>query len=277
MDNEPVSFGEILLYLLITILFILINMLRFSKSIIRDWPGIYKILPKQNLKNSFKIHLTRRLRFYNHLDPVAKVKFEKRVQQFINMKQFIPRSKGLVITDEMKAIIAGTAVMVTYGFPQVFLSHFHKILIYSDNYYSTITRHYHKGEVNPRGFIVLSWVSLNDGYITGDDGINLGIHEMAHALRIENVFRNDEYGFLSGEALGDFDEIAEREILLLSNGNGNDNLLRDYSITNKQEFFAVAVEYFFENPVKLKDSKIDVYNTLALLLKVDPVKILCNS
>ena len=195
---------------------------------------------------------------------------ENRVQQFINMNQFISRSKGLEITCEIIAIVAGTAVMVTWGFPYVYLSHFKKILIYNDNYYSTITKQYHKGEVHPGGIIVLSWAALKEGFLDREDGINLGIHEMAHALKIENRVRNEEYSFIEQAAINKFDELADIEISQRSDGSNGKELLRDYSITNRQEYFAVAVEWFFENPSKLKEIKPELYDSLATLLKVDP-------
>ena len=85
---------------------------------------------------------------------------------------------------EMKTLIAASAIQITFGLPSVYFKRFYQILIYRDDYYSTITHHHHKGEVNTRGFIVLSWKNPVMGYINNTDGRNLKLHEMAHALRL---------------------------------------------------------------------------------------------
>lgn len=236
---------------------------------------IYKNYLNRNLairiiNPGYRTYLQANLDFYNRLDTKGKNNFEKRVQRFIEKKQFIPRSKGMKITDEMKALIAGTAVMMTYGFPAVYLQHFWRILIYKDNYYSTITHRYHKGEVNPNGIIVLSWASFVEGFIDRKDGRNLGIHEMAHALRLENRIFNEDYGFISGELLKEFESEAQREISYSLN-NGGSSYLRSYSVTNRHEFFAVATESFFENPSGLRNHNINLYRLLVQIFRFDPI------
>ena len=237
-------------------------------------PSLSKLILPKRLEPRYKIHIAKHLSFYKYLGPQSKLKFERRVQQFINLKEFIPRGKGMAITDEMKALIAGTAVMVGYGHPGIYLSHFKKILLYNNNYYSTITKQYHKGEVNMRGYIVLSWQAFREGYIDKKDGINLGIHEMAHALKFENRIRNDEYGFLNPKAIRQFDRIAEEEIASSNNGYHKFSTLRDYAISNKEEFFAVASELFFEDPEKLLNYSPDLYYLLVPIFKIDPAKML---
>src|SRR4051812_8975268 len=131
--------------------------------------------------------------YYQHLSPENKTKFEKKVTQFIFGKQFIPRNVDEV-TIEAKVLIAASAVQLTFGLPNVYLKFFRKILVYPNDYYSSITKRFHKGEVNPRfGIIVLSWQSFVDGYIMPNDSRNLGLHEMAHALRFENLIRSEDY------------------------------------------------------------------------------------
>jgi len=271
MENILYQIGQVLLYIIVGGLILILNIYRFQSTISQGIPSLYRILPRRRIKECYKIHLARNINFYKNLDQKSKIEFEKRVQQFISMKQFISRSKGLEITCEITAIVAGTAVMVTWGFPYVYLSHFKKILIYNDNYYSTITQQYHKGEVHPGGIIVLSWAALKEGFVDREDGINLGIHEMAHALKIENRVRNEEYSFIEQKAINKFDELADLEIYQRADGPEGRYLLRDYSITNRQEYFAVAVEWFFENPGKLKEIKPELFDSLVTLLKVNPL------
>ena len=93
--------------------------------------------------------------YYQNFNPRNKRRVENRVQAFIDANEFIPRSYTHV-NAEMKALIAASAVQLTFGYEHLNFEHFNKILIYQDDYYSKITRKYHQGEVNMRGLIVIS-------------------------------------------------------------------------------------------------------------------------
>lgn len=127
------------------------------------------------------------------------------------------------------------------------------------------------GEVNPRaGMIILSWHHFVQGYGDLDDGYNVAIHEMAHAIHFENLIKNDEVAFLDQHALSSLAQITNRELPKINRGR---HLLRSYAGTNQYEFFAVTLEYFFEKPVELNAEIPDLYQTIAALLRQDPLKL----
>ena len=199
-----------------------------------------------------------------------KAKFEQKVCYFLYGKRFIPRNVDEV-TIEAKVLIAATAVQLTFGLSNVYLRHFNKILVYPDDYYSAHSRRFHKGEVNPMfGIIVLSWQSFVDGFIYPNDASNLGLHEMAHALRLENVIRNEEYQFFDQDLLEKFDDYAHKICNQIE--NWTDTYFRPYACANEHEFFAVAVENFFERPNELKEAMPELYDILCKLLNQDPIK-----
>ncbi|SMD33090.1 hypothetical protein SAMN04488029_1455 [Reichenbachiella faecimaris] len=221
------------------------------------------------LSSERKEILRKHFPFYKQLTPNRRKRFEQKVQYFIHVKEFIPRQIPKV-TEEMKVLISACAVQLTFGYPKVFLSHFKRILVYPDNYYSTINQTYHKGEVNPRlRAIVLSWKAFVAGYFNSKDGRNLGLHEMAHALRLENLITNAEFNFLDEEVLQHWQFLADQEMANIANGNST--MFRDYAATNPDEFFSVAVENFFERPKKFKSLMPNLYAILVLLLKQDPI------
>ena len=228
-------------------------------------PGFPTPLPRSRKKI-----LSTLFSFYAGLDKKEKRKFEQKVQEFIMRKQFIPRNIPQV-TEEMRVLIAACAVQLTFGLPGVFLRHFKRILIYPDDYYSTINRQYHKGEVNPRiRAIVLSWKGFLEGYVNPTDGINLGLHEMTHALHLENVIENDEYHFFNPDALKKWREMAQIEMQKIA-GDPN-HFFRNYASTSRHEFLAVAVENFFEKSAEFSEALPQLYTVLTLLLNQDPLK-----
>jgi Mlc titration factor MtfA (ptsG expression regulator) len=209
--------------------------------------------------------------YYQRLSPENKVRFERKVMQFLYGKRFIPRQVDEV-TVEAKVLIAASAVQLTFGLSNVYLSYFDKILVYPNDYYSSITKRYHKGEVNPRfGLIVLSWQSFIDGYIEPNDSRNLGLHEMAHALRLESKIRSEEYPPFEEALLEQFDAYARR-ICNDAEFKGM-TFFRPYACTNEHEFFSVAVENFFERSQEFKNTLPEVYDILSRLLAQDPLQL----
>ena len=93
--------------------------------------------------------LKEQFRYYNTLSDNKKRYFEHRVAVFISKYEFIGKEKFL-ITDEVKILIASTSVMLTFGMRNYLYSNIDKIIVYPEQYYSTINEVYHKGEFNPR-------------------------------------------------------------------------------------------------------------------------------
>ncbi|MGK7389353.1 MAG: zinc-dependent peptidase [Candidatus Cyclobacteriaceae bacterium M2_1C_046] len=224
------------------------------------------------LHPAYRHILKKNFKYYNLLSPGDQKIFERKLRSFIASKQFIPRQFPK-ITDEMKVLVSASAVQLTFGLPQVYLRHFRKIVIYLDTYYSQINKRYHKGEVNPAyGIIVLSWKNFVEGYADASDSLNVGIHEMAHALHLENVIINGEHSFLDRDLLKLWEELVNAEIEEYGR-TGRTEFFREYAFTDEHEFFAVAVENFFEKPRLFKEQKPDLYFTLAALLNQDPLEL----
>ena len=186
----------------------------------------------------------------------------------MSTKKFIPRQMEQV-TWEMKVLISASAIQLTFGFPKVNLSFFKYILIFPETFFSQANQQLHKGEVNPKAkTIALSWKDFVEGYLK-TDGRNLGLHEMAHALRLENRVMNKEYDFLNPKILDEWEKRAK--LTMMEINSGAETFFRKYGGVNNEEFFAVAVENFFERPVEFKEKHPLTYSTLSNLLRQDPV------
>lgn len=231
----------------------------------------YKVRRRQPLAVKYKRILQQYFAYYKALTPPEQKLFESKLKGFMYSKRFIARSVPQV-TDEMRVLISATAVQITFGLPGIYLEHFDKILIYADQYYSRINRRYHKGEVNPLlGIIVISWRSFVEGFGDLRDSYNLGIHEMAHAIHLENRIKNDEYDFLDHSSLEAFELIAKREMSRINSGEAH--FMRSYAGANEHEFFAVSLEYFFEQPDVMNKHLPDLYEVLCRLLNQHPLRI----
>lgn len=255
---------------------VIIIILRFRREVLEGYTYVEKevapirsqVLP---VPQAHKNILQKYFRYYQQLSPQNKNKFAQKVARFIYGKRFIPRGVNEV-TIEARVLIAASAVQLTFGLPNIYLAHFKRILVYPNDYYSSITKRYHKGEVNPMfGMIVLSWQSFIDGYIQPHDSRNLGLHEMAHALRLENIIRNEEYHFFDSALLSRLDSFARA---YCGGAVTEAGFFREYACSDVHEFFAVAVENFFERSAAFKSEFPELYTTLVKLLNQDPTEMI---
>jgi MtfA peptidase len=205
--------------------------------------------------------------YYRKLSLRDKHRFEKRVQRFISLKQFVPMGMEEV-TREMKVMISACGVQLSFGLPEIQLADFDKILVYPKKYYSRINRRYHTGEVNPKGYIVISWEAFLEGYKKPNDGYNVGLHEMAHALSLENISSDFEENVFERKAYENWKKVSDNEFKKIR--RGEKSYLRRYAFHHKHEFFPVCIEYFFEKPNEMKLERPELYEALSLLLKQDP-------
>lgn len=233
----------------------------------KDFFNRHLIFRKLNSRS--RAFLGRNFKFYQRLNGRDKLLFERRVQKFMNMKEFEPRGELKEVTVEMQTLIAASAIQITFGLPSVYFSHFDRILVYPDNYYSDITQHHHQGEVNTKGIIVLSWKNLLQGYAIENDGRNLGLHEMAHALKIADAMSGDEHDTMDYDAYHAF--IREARLEMQKIADGHESFFRSYAATNDYEFFAVAVENFFERPLEFRDYHEKLFRLMTELLNQDPL------
>lgn len=245
------------------VLFIIINIgRRYYVGI--EVPGITKPLSPQD-----KLILIEHFDYYQKLPETARLVFESRVAHFMATKKYVPRNMDSV-SKEMRVLIAATAIQLTFGLENVSLKYFRYIVIYPDKFLSADSQRYHLGEVNPKyGAIVLSWRNFVTS-LNRKDGRNLGLHEMAHALRLENKIINGEAHFFDTQILNQWEKAAAKETLQMQFEKA---FFRNYASTNKEEFFAVAVENFFEKPKAFKEYNEELYTLLCMLLKQDPLNL----
>lgn len=258
LDTNALLTGMIIALILVGAYF-LYQYIKYRKAALSS-------VPEDKIQEILNQHFA----YYKALNAQNKLRFIKRVQLFIGQKVFIPRMFK-VVTHEMKVLIAASAVQLTFGLPEVSLQHFKRIIIYPDYYYSTVTKRMHKGEVNPKAqAIVLSWKSFLHGYQVADDSYNLGLHEMAHALELENLIENDEYDFLHKGTWQQFQQETSGIIELIR--TGEHHFFRAYATTNEKEFFAIAVENFFERPLVFQRELPHLYSILVSLLNQNPLE-----
>lgn len=183
--------------------------------------------------------------FYARLSPSKKRVFEHRINKFIEKYEFIGHEINII--DEMRLLVAGTYVMLTFGMRHYLSDLIHKILVYPTVYYSTLNDLYHKGEFNPRmKTVVFSWTDFLSGHGVASDNINLGLHEFTHVLHFHCLKKNDVNSVIFQDEFEAILTIFKTPHLIQAI---NDKAyFRKYAYENQFEFISVLLEHFFETP-----------------------------
>lgn len=212
--------------------------------------------------------LTRENRFYTSLPGEHKNRFLRTIQDHYEYFEFISR-KNFRITRRIKTIVSSGAAQLALHLPSECLTFYTRIIIYPEDYYSRITKLKHKGEVNP-GFrlIVFSWKSILDGLAKKKEDRNLLLHEFAHALWLEHKLMRHVYEIFNDEYIQRFEAEAKNEMSLV--GSNENHFFRKYAFENIEEFFAVAVENFFERSSDFQNTLPKIYGILVMLFRQDP-------
>ena len=129
-----------------------------------------------------------------------------------------------------------------------------------------------------RGPVILSWDDIvNRGNDPGGVG-NLVIHEFAHQLDMQGGPADGTPPLPNPKLQKKWRTImkAEFERLVEESTEGRATLLDQYGTVNEGEFFAVASECFFEQPVELKRLHPELYGILRRYYRQDPAARPCE-
>lgn len=203
--------------------------------------------------------------FYKKLKGRKKRVFDTRVRRFLKDKLF---NIATEIRDPhlAKLLISASAVRLTFGFHNYLFPSFHTIVVHPTEYYSKFTKQMTRGETNGVGFIAFSWDAFLFGIKHDNDSLNLGYHEFAHALFIEHLKMTMEPVLSqSFERWNQF--VVENKKMQEVHDH---KFFREYATHNSNEFFAVAVENFFERPEQFQKDLPGLYSLMKKLLNQNP-------
>lgn len=199
--------------------------------------------------------------YFLKLENDLQSRFISRCLHFVQYKK-ITGAAGLKVDNRVKAIVAASAVQLTLGLEAWDLGHFKHIVIHPGDFRheSGLT---FSGETNLAGFIKLNWVKFINGYRVGDDGLNLGLHEFAHALRFSGLKEGEDDYFYRNYFIA-WTAFAMPVFNDYKAGKGK--ILRQYGSVNIEEFASVCIEHFFEAPDEILEHYPKLYHATCVLL-----------
>ncbi len=214
--------------------------------------------------------LEKKVSFYGALGPGDRVDYETQIAVFLQEHR-ITGVAGVTVTPATKVLVAATAVRLVFRRPAWEFHDFGEILVYpgaftADGHYSVNTADSDAaGMMHSQGGVILSLPHLLQGFEADNDGFNVGYHEFAHVL--DGVRPDGVPGELDLGSYRPWVSVMQREFEKVHRGR---SFLRNYAGTNPAEFFACAVEFFFEKPVEMRERSPELYLQLSRFFNQNP-------
>jgi len=222
------------------------------------------------------------LSLYRYLPTDFKTALQNDIKIFLDEKRF-EGAGGLVMTDEIRITIAGEACILLLNNENRLYPGLLSIVVYPGAYVIPQVEPvgdgiYLEGEETlegeswSQGTLVLSWDDVKRDALRFGDGHNVVIHEFAHQLDQEDGRADGAPRFGKGSRSRDWARVlgAKYEELREDAERGREAVLDYYGASDPAEFFAVATEAFFDNPVGLRERDPELYDELEWYFNVDP-------
>ena len=208
-------------------------------------------------------------------------KLEGKIQLFLHQVEFIG-CDDLEVTEEMELSIAAQACLLIVN-SDSWYKNLRTLLIYPgafksvkkeyNGYVVTERETVRLGESWARGPVILSWQHSHGGAANDRDGHNVVLHEFAHQLDDLSGATDGAPILAKGQSFADWRDVFTTafETHVKNIAHARPTVIDPYGAEGPEEFFAVAVEVFFERPAELSREEPAVYAQLATFFKLDPI------
>lgn len=230
-----------------------------------------RLMAPDDVSPAIRQALERKVGFYRALSDDQRRAFRRAVQFFLLDQNIV--GVGIAVDDELRALVAASATILSFGMPDYTWDATRDILIYPDAFdedYSVGHGKTRLGQVGRQGPVIFSARALRAGFARGADGHNVGLHEFAHVLDFEDGEIDGMPAHLDWPSIRPWLDEMTRLMKLRDKQGRHGQVLRDYGYTNEAEFFACATEMFFEQPERLERRAPNVYQLLARFYRQRP-------
>jgi hypothetical protein len=201
--------------------------------------------------------------FYQNLNKKAKTIFEDRIGLFL--AEIKITEVGKEITEKSTCLyVASSAVITFWGLPYWNYGELSEVLVYP---YDFITSNgidekgIVQGKIHHGGLMdstmILSLTSLINGFKLNDSK-NVGIHEFTHLLDKADDSIDGLPFYLSKDEIRIWTRVFEKELI----SKKGISKINPYAFKNQSEFFAVLMETYIENPIRIKKRYPELFEIL---------------
>jgi Mlc titration factor MtfA (ptsG expression regulator) len=204
---------------------------------------------------------------YHRLSPELRRRFEDDTRIFLSEKRIT--GVEAEVTDELRLLVAASAVTLSLGWPDYEWDQLTEVLLYPQDFdrdYSFAAKEL-AGQAHGWGTVILSIPALRHSFEDPDDAYHVGFHEFAHLLDLEQSHFDGIPVGMSDQTTREWVRLMDTEMDRLRRGK---SVIDPYGADAPQEFLAVAVEAFFETALALRQRHREVYAALRDYFGQDP-------
>ena len=231
----------------------------------RRWRRIQAGLP-----NAWRSWLRTRIPPYTTLDDEDQQRFENDVLFLMDEFDF-EGVRGVSVTDELRLSVAAAAALLLHGHPDWELPGTRTVLFYPghfDDEYGGSRDAGYDGMAHEQGPLIMSAPAVRASWRHPGDGNNVVLHELAHLFDFDNTGPDGVPSFVDHRSAASWQQLIREEMRKVERGT---SILDPYAATAPSEFFAVAVEHFFEEPAALREQHPELFEALTALFNWTPV------
>lgn len=230
----------------------------------------------EKFPEAWKNILLSHVQFYENLSAEDRNRFEEKIKKFFYDTP-ITGVKGVEVTDEIKLLVAASAIIPVFLFDGWEYANLSEVIIYDGVVEPNQPNDAEQdgvllGQARPfqtRHIVLLSRQFLIQGFESMNGKSNVGIHEFAHLIdQADGDTDGIPKAFMPEALLSPWTKIMYAEIEKIESNRSDIN---PYALTNHAEFFAVVCEYFFENPEKFKEKHEQLYGLMNQIFRKEKV------
>jgi len=206
---------------------------------------------------------------YEKTDDAGRAQFEQDVR-FVMDEYSFEGVKGVEVTEALRLSVAAGAATLLHGRPSWELPGSRSVLFYpgrfNDTYYDSADAAY-DGMAHQQGPIILTAPAVKASWTDPHDADNVVLHELAHLFDFDNEGADGVPSLVAASSAADWQALVRKEMRRVQRGR---SILRPYAAEAPSEFFAVAVETFFEQPDRMARQHDELFRALVAFFHLDP-------
>ncbi len=228
--------------------------------------------PKQAFVSEWRLILIENVNFYSSLNSDEKSRFEFKVQEFLLNCRITGIETNVNTKD--KVLIASSAIIPIFEFQDWKYINLYEVLLYpgmfDEKFQTKGPDRNIMGMVGTgymEGKMILSKAALYHGFANYSDKKNTAIHEFVHLIdKLDGSTDGIPELLLDKKYTIPWLNLINEKIEEIYQDKSDIN---PYGGTNRQEFFSVISEYFFERPKLLASKHPELYGLLEKIFKQD--------
>jgi Mlc titration factor MtfA (ptsG expression regulator) len=232
-----------------------------------------KIVHISRFPEAWKTILNKKVKVYEKLPSDQKPQFEKDMIEFMEGCRIT--GVDFELNDEDRMLVAASAVIPIFGFPDWKYKNLKEVLIYPSSFnknYETAGSDRNIGGMVGWGpmnrTMILSRESLHQGFENEYSKSNVGIHEFVHLIdKMDGTIDGIPDVLMRRSYTIPWLKMIHDEMKRIHRGRSDIN---PYGATNEAEFFSVVSEYFFNQPQLLAKKHPELYQMLENVFHQDP-------